>query len=303
VRRFIPLQEDSRLFAFTPDGRTLIAAGFTHPIRYWETATGKVRFELGNNEKEGISALAISPDGRTIALARYNHPIRLCDTATGQKLAELESGSSTRGVESLAFSRDGRRLASAESDSTAIVWDVAAVTRRAKPQAAVADAQLDALWHDLIGNDAAKAFRALAKLAATPAQAVPLVRKNLNAKPDADAERIRQWLADLDSDQFAKREEATKNLEELVDQAEPALRKMLENPPSAEVRRRLEKLLAKPDEQGLSGGVLHAVRAVEVLEHIATPEARQLLEKLAAGTPEARLTHEAKAALERLARR
>jgi WD40 repeat protein len=300
VRRFIPLQEDIRLFAFTPDGRTLIAAGFTQPIRYWETATGKVRFELGNNEKEHISALANSPDGRTIAVASYNHPICLWDSTTGQKLAELESGSSTRGVESLAFSRDGRRLASAESDSTAIVWDVAAVTRRAKPQAAVAEEQLDALWQDLIGNDAAKAFRALAKLAATPAQAVPLVRKKLKAKPEADAERIRQWLADLDSDQFAKREEATKNLEALGDLAEPALRKALENPPSAEVRRRIEKLLATRNEQGLSGDSLKAVRAVEVLEYIATPEARELLQKLAAGAPEARLTREAKPALERL---
>jgi hypothetical protein len=221
----------------------------------------------------------------------------LWDLATGEKLAELESPS--RSVNALAFSRDGRRLASGESDSTAIVWDVAAVTCRAQPQAAIADAQLDALWQDLIGNDAAKAFRALAKLTATPAQAVPLLQKNLKAKPAMDAARIRQWLADLDSDQFDKREEATKKLEALGDRAEPALRKALANPPSPEVRRRIEKLLTLLSDQGLSGESLQAVRVVESLEHIATPEARQLLEKLAAGAPEARLTHEAKAALER----
>jgi hypothetical protein len=107
-------------------------------------------------------------------------------------------------------------------------------------------------------------------------------------------------LADLDSEQFAKREEAMKNLEALGDLAKPALRKMLENPPSAEVRRRIEKLLAKQNEQVLSSSALHGVRAVEVLEHIATPEARELLQKLAAGASEARLTREAKAALERV---
>jgi hypothetical protein len=39
------------------------------------------------------------------------------------------------------------------------------------------------------------------------------------------------------------------------------------------------------------------------LEEIATRDAQQLLQKLAAGAPDARLTREAKAALERLAAR
>src|SRR5262249_28301415 len=51
------------------------------------------------------------------------------------------------------------------------------------PEVAVADDQLETLWNDLIGNDATKAFRALVQLAATPAQAVPLLRKNLKAEP------------------------------------------------------------------------------------------------------------------------
>ncbi len=45
------------------------------------------------------------------------------------------------------------------------------------------------------------------------------------------------------------------------------------------------------------------LRALEVLEHIGTAEARSLLEDLAKGVPEARLTREAKASLTRLAKR
>jgi hypothetical protein len=48
---------------------------------------------------------------------------------------------------------------------------------------------------------------------------------------------------------------------------------------------------------------MRLLRTIEVLEHAATPEARQFLEKLAAGATEARLTREAKASLERLSRR
>jgi hypothetical protein len=42
------------------------------------------------------------------------------------------------------------------------------------------------------------------------------------------------------------------------------------------------------------------LRALEALEHAADPAARQLLADLAAGPPEARLTREARAAVERL---
>jgi len=45
---------------------------------------------------------------------------------------------------------------------------------------------------------------------------------------------------------------------------------------------------------------LRAGRAVAILENIATPEARQLLESVAGGEPDALPTKEAKAALDRL---
>jgi hypothetical protein len=47
----------------------------------------------------------------------------------------------------------------------------------------------------------------------------------------------------------------------------------------------------------------HHDRAVELPEAIGTPEARELLDRLARGAPEASLTQKAKAALARLARR
>jgi hypothetical protein len=49
--------------------------------------------------------------------------------------------------------------------------------------------------------------------------------------------------------------------------------------------------------------VVRCLRAVAVLEDLGTPAARELLEGLAAGAPEARLTREAKASLRRLGRR
>ena len=70
-----------------------------------------------------------------------------------------------------------------------------------------------------------------------------------------------------------------------------------------EKRWRIESLLEKQRGPVRQPEILRALRAVVVLEEIATPEARKVLQKLASGAPDARLTQEAKASLERLAKR
>ena len=100
-----------------------------------------------------------------------------------------------------------------------------------------------------------------------------------------------------------QRRHAEQELEKLNDLAELAIRKALADPPSIEVRRRLEKLLARLDTPLLSGVQLQATRVTTLLERIGTKEARELLEEYAKGAPAARLTREAKASLERLGKR
>ena len=119
--------------------------------------------------------------------------------------------------------------------------------------------------------------------------------------PGPDAHQITGWIRDLDSPRFAARQEASEALEKVGDLAKPALRKALSAKPSPEVRRRIEQLLTKVEQ--LSPESLRAVRAVEVLEHIGSAEAKRVLERLAAGAEGARLTREAKASLDRLDRR
>ena len=117
--------------------------------------------------------------------------------------------------------------------------------------------------------------------------------------------RLARLIADLDSDAFATRQNAMTELEKLSERALPAYRKALEGKPSLESRRRLDDLQDKAQRAwwGVSGERLRSLRAVEALELAGTPEARQVLETLAAGAEGARLTEEAKAARERLARR
>jgi hypothetical protein len=116
-------------------------------------------------------------------------------------------------------------------------------------------------------------------------------------------QRLAQLFADLDSARFAVRQQATQELENLGELAEPALRQRLQDQPSPEVRGRIEQLLLKLPGAKPSAECLRGLRAVAVLEHVGSPEAHQLLEKIAGGTREAWLTQDAQAAMQRLARR
>ena len=66
--------------------------------------------------------------------------------------------------------------------------------------------------------------------------------------------------------------------------------------------RRLKELVASVSVPEDSPARLREVRTVAVLERVGSAEAREVLERLAAGEPSASLTREAHSALERLRR-
>jgi hypothetical protein len=200
-------------------------------------------------------------------------------------------------VSSVGFAPDGKTCATGSQDTTALVWDVAARLGERKPRRHdLTAAELDLLWNEVQGADVARAHRAMGALAASPEQATRLVKDRLPPVVAADPKRVAALIADLDNDAFAVREKATQALEELGASAEGDLRRALAAKPSPEVTRRLQQLLDK-----LTGlDQFRVPRGVEVLERIGTSEAQRVLEGMAKGTPESRLTGEAKAALARL---
>jgi hypothetical protein len=104
---------------------------------------------------------------------------------------------------------------------------------------------------------------------------------------------------DLDSNNFATCTRATADLKEHWPATAAALREVLGKPTSLEARRRAEGIL-QDMEKGVTPGQRRALRTAEVLEWIATKEARARLLELTKGTPDARLTREAAAACKRL---
>jgi hypothetical protein len=244
--------------------------------------------------------VAASPSGRSLAVASGEPVIHLWDLVTGQEVGQFQGHQG--GIISLAFSADGARLVSGSLDTTALVWNVGKHTRAAQPtDAPLAARELEALWTDLAGKDVARAFAAQQTLGRHPAQAAALVRERLPAAKSVDPEQIAKRVADLSSRGLATRQKAVAELKEIGEQARPALVKALVGDVSLEVRQRIERLLrdmtASP-----AGGRLREQRAVESLALAGGPEAREVLASLAKGAPEARLTREARAALDGLDR-
>jgi WD40 repeat protein len=299
---------------FLPDGRMLIASTRQIPpswamrdtsadIRLVELASGKERLTIHvppEGDGFNLNQFAITANGRTLAAVRSDGIVQLWDLSTGKERLRFQGSKSM--ARAVTFAADGKRLASGHDDGTIFVWDLTPEIDR-RPGPPKPDAKtLEQWWTALSGDDAKQAHVAIWSLIATPEHALPLLHDRLRPASVPPAEKLRQLLADLDSDDFDRRKAASRELAELEEPTEPAVREVLKQDISAEQRRRLEKLLdislvvRSPEK-------LRHLRALEVLEQIATPEARQLLHTMVKGTPDARLTREAKAALDRLNRR
>jgi RNA polymerase sigma factor (sigma-70 family) len=280
---------------FSPDGLTFVYddGGTLHFV---DLATGD---EPRPPAVKEVADFTFAAGGQWLVSLGKDRAIRLRELASGLELHRLAPPDC--GMSRVVMAPGDVSLLTLNEDGTVLVWDLSPPGWRGRET----PEDPERLWEGLANTDGPTAYRAVWGLAAVPGRGVATLRERLPrsvSEVAARGRRIRGLIADLDSDSFDRRAAASKELAGFGAEAEPALRRALATRPSAEARKRLEELLSNCGSLR-TAEVLRCLRALAVLERIGTPEARQVLGRVAEGAAEDWLTEEAKAALRRLARR
>jgi WD40 repeat protein len=286
---------------FAPDSTTLaVSDRFTNrdTIHFLDVPTSTVLRSTPKFGESSPSAMAFSPDGRMLAVGIYDGSITLVEFATAG--FRLRFGGHLGKINELAFSPDGRLLATASEDGTILLWDLNRLSQPKSAPASLSARQRKALWEDLGSKDAGAAYRAIVLLGRDGGKASAFLLQQLRTLWQHDPQHVRGLVAALGDRTYAVRHKASVELAHLEDAVAPALHEALQRKPALELRHRLEQLLHKLNSENPSPRRLQVLRAMEILERLATPEAQQWLEQVARAAPETRLARAARLALERL---
>jgi WD40 repeat protein len=110
--------------AFSPDGQTLVTAGYDDTLAWWPAAAEnpeplrKVKAHAG-----WIRAIAVSPDGKLVASAGNDRTVRLWNLADGSPVRAMEGHQSH--VYSLLFHPSGEFVVSGDLRGQVVQWEVA----------------------------------------------------------------------------------------------------------------------------------------------------------------------------------
>jgi hypothetical protein len=304
--------------AFSPDGRFLAVGTFyANCVMVCDLRKGKPAWEFewpeprdpkqlargrtpdqadaDPKQKAGILAVAFTPDGRSLLAICNDSRTRLWEMATGGLRYRANEP-----ADFLAVASAGRLFATATNTAESreiAIRDFRTCVAPCRP--APRPVEPDKAWADLGSSDAALAYERMRALICTPKDSLTILDNGMPTVDPVKAVVIEGLIRDLDDDRFEVRDRAKRRLADLGQLAKTALTEALAKGPSVDAGKRMKELL-ETLEGPLSGDRLRLVRAVEVLESIASPDARRVLKRLAAGDPSALLTGEAKAALNRL---
>jgi hypothetical protein len=311
VRKLDPLPADGKgrgpsvlysALCYSPDGRSLAIVS-DGKVSLLEVGPGKVRatfplpptdFQPEQQRFPPAAAVAFAQDGRTLAVGCPDGSVRRWDLKANRELPPL--GGHAGPVLAISFSADGKMVRSVGADLKLFAWSTAG-NRDWKPKSgSLSDGDLETLWDVLRSDDPVDLFGCTRLLAAEPTRAVALLRKHVAPVPRAEAEKLDKLVACVQSPEYNQRKRAVLELRRLGPAAVPALRRAMERGHDEMVRRLYFELGNKAP----SADSVREARAVTVLEQAGGVEARRFLEELAGGAPEAALTAQARAALERV---
>lgn len=274
----------------------------TAPLCALDPLTGRMVREFGKAGRvDGFDSgftTALSADGKVLFHATGVGEIHLYEVSTGSYRTALVGHKAS--VLALDAPTDVRRVLSGSWDTSSLLWDVGLCSKKG---AKLSDEERRKFWDTLKDTDGTVAYEGMIKFGGDPDGFLAIAKSSMKPAPEGPkSAELNPIFAELDSKTFARREAASAKLDKYGESAIALVRARLEAEPSAEVRDRLKRFLEKNDGPETSPSRLQNSRAVEILEHLATTEAKVLLAKLAGGGA-SYLTVDAQGAVRRIERR
>ncbi len=132
------------VFAFAPDGRSLVAGAPGGMVRLLDTTTGKQLAPLGLLGGD-VTSLTFSADGSRVAGGCSTGTLQVWDATTRRAWATLQRGAfwpwerATKGVYAVAFSPDGQWVAAGDAQGGVTLWDLGTKKVRYRRKGAAAE--------------------------------------------------------------------------------------------------------------------------------------------------------------------
>jgi WD40 repeat protein len=281
--------------AFSPDCKLLASGGLSNVIKLWSLASLREVRQLRAPD-DGIMCLAFSANGQELAAGGRDGGVRLWNLETGKECGHFQGHEGD--VTCVSF-LDEKRFYSGGRDTTILLWSTDAESPPSAIPPAPRPGTIESLWADLGQQDAAVAYRAMLAMLARSGETVDCLAKKLTPTARPVDTVLADLVSQLDNDDFAVRQRASRRLEQLDEFALPSLAAAAQDSVHPEIAKRASDLLQNL-KSGLLPGRLAASRAIEVLERLGSPEARKVLQWLAQADPILKTTQEARDSLKRL---
>jgi WD40 repeat protein len=292
---------------FSPDGKFLVTAGHCTDARVWHIATGKQLCSLG----ESCALRTFAPNSSSL-LAANGNGASLYHLVAEKVVCSFNLNPVARQAYFACFSPDFKIVAvigestlggeaSNGPNGQGSVFLFRVPAKAFEPTAAnIDDGPLENLWADLNTDNDVRLQVVLRAYRAAPKPAVALVAKKITPSSKDTQRQLQNWIANFDDESFLRRDEAMEKVQSLAHEFAPLLKKKLSEAQPGELRNRLTFVLDNMKDEKLPSLMVTQRRAIDLLESMATTEARDLLNSLSNGADGAWLTTTAKAALDRL---
>lgn len=236
-----------------PSGDLLTVAREDGTVSLVALRTGQTRYRVALPAGDRIGVMEWSPDGRLLVIGTASGTVFVWDAWADALSGPLRGH--TDSVGTVAFVAAGARFVTGSADTTAVVWDATTFRRCVPPSPS-----FERCWNNLARSEGIEVLTAMRTLTDAGPEGAAFLRRKLT-EPPPSKEQVKRWVRDLDSARFATRETATRDLIAVGDPIRLTLQAARGTTASAEVRLRIDAVLA-----ALEGDCLRHERAREILE-------------------------------------